>query len=109
MLFTFLRSASSKAAESEEEEKKQPAEPRDYSQAEKDLVNQKSKLDSQLNLVKKEEQKLEILRKKRKDLFNNPFKDIKEPSTEEIKEKRKREARKKGQFHGNYFLLSVHY
>ena len=105
-MFINCRSASSQATESEEEEKKRPiVEQRGYTQVEKDLVSQKSKLDKELSLVQKEEQKLEMLRKKRKDLFNNPFKNIKEPTPEEIKERRKIEERKKGKFDGKYLRI----
>lgn len=49
---------------------------KEYTEIEKDHINQKSKLDQQKNLISKEEDKLEIIRKKRKELFSNPFKHI---------------------------------
>jgi small-conductance mechanosensitive channel len=67
----------------EEEEKKIgiPSAPlsvkKEYTSAEKDYINKKSKLDQQKkNLVTKEEDKLEIIRKRRKELFSSPFKHI---------------------------------
>jgi len=82
-----------------QEELKEPNQPikKDASQIEIELHNQKLKLEKELGLIAKEEQKLEMLRKKRKDLYSNPFKHIKELDSKEIQEKRKAENKKKNE------------
>lgn len=69
-----------KTPEAAEEEEKTPfqSERKDRTPIEIELINQKAKLEKEFNLVEREEQKLEMLRQKRKELYKNPFKHIKE-------------------------------
>lgn len=78
----------------EEEEKRPPTSSgrKEHTPVEIELVNQKAKLEKELNLVAKEEQKLEMLRKKRKELYSNPFKHIKDPTKEETKKGKKKKG-----------------
>lgn len=85
-----------------EELKKAPTpEVKEYTPIEVELINQKAKLEKEFNLVAKEERKLEMLKKKRNELFSNPFKNIKEPSADDIKKSRKRKS--KNEFDGRFF------
>lgn len=54
------------------------------------LNNQKLKLERDLAAIAKEEQKLEMLRKKRQELYSNPFKHLKEEDSKKPAKKGKK-------------------
>lgn len=60
-----------------EKQKQESSVKKDRTPLEIELANQKLKLEKQFNVVTKEEEKLEAIKKRRKDLFSNPFKNIK--------------------------------
>lgn len=60
----------------------------------KHIRDQREKMEKELRKVSSEEQKLEILRKKRQELYQDPFKKVKEQSKEEVKNSGKKPKKK---------------